>query len=74
MEAPRFSDANPLAGPGQDLNVNLTLALFSVFELPSRKFSSLVTATFFFFFCLFVSLRPHPQHMEVPRLGVELEL
>ena len=27
----------------------------------------------FFFFGLFVFLGPHPQHMEVPRLGVELE-
>ena len=26
-----------------------------------------------FFFC-FVFLGPNPQHMEVPRLGVELEL
>ena len=26
---------------------------------------------FFFFFCF---LGPHPQHMEVPRLGVELEM
>ena len=32
---------------------------------------------FFFFVCLFVFfafLEPHLQHMEVPRLGVELEL
>ena len=28
----------------------------------------------FFFFCLFVFFGPHPRHMEVPRLGVELEL
>ena len=28
--------------------------------------------TYFFFFC-FVFLRLHPQHMEVPRLGVESE-
>ena len=27
-----------------------------------------------FFFLSFVLLGPHPQHMEVPRLGVELEL
>ena len=25
-------------------------------------------------FCLFRFLGPHPQHMEVPKLGVELEL
>ena len=25
---------------------------------------------FLFFFCLFVFSRPHPLHMEVPRLGV----
>ena len=29
---------------------------------------------FFCCFCLFVFLRPHPWHMEGPRLGVELEL
>ena len=29
---------------------------------------------FNFFYCLFDFLRPHPQHMEVPRLGVQLEL
>ena len=29
---------------------------------------------FFFFFFFLVFLGPHPQHMEVPRLGVELEL
>ena len=27
-----------------------------------------------YFFIYFVFLGPHPQHMEVPRLGVELEL
>ena len=26
------------------------------------------------FFCVFGFLGPHPQHMEVPRLGVQLEL
>ena len=29
---------------------------------------------FFFFFLSFVFWGPHPQHMEVPRLGVVLEL
>ena len=29
---------------------------------------------FFFFFCFFSFLGPHPQHTEVPRLGVESEL
>ena len=29
---------------------------------------------FFLFFCFFVFLGLHPQHMEVPRLGVESEL
>ena len=29
---------------------------------------------YFYFFWLFVFLGPHPQHMEVPRLGVEREL
>ena len=29
---------------------------------------------FFSFFLFFCSLGPHPPHMEVPRLGVELEL
>ena len=30
--------------------------------------------SFFFFSFFFVFLRPHLWHMEVPRLGVELEL
>ena len=29
---------------------------------------------FFFFFCLFVFLGPHPKHMDVSRLGVQSEL
>ena len=29
---------------------------------------------FFFFFFFFGLFRPYPQHMEVPRLGVKLEL
>ena len=29
---------------------------------------------FIYFFCLFVFLGPHLRHMEVPRLGVKLEL
>ena len=33
-----------------------------------------LTDTHFFFFLSFVFLRPHPQHTEVPRLGVKLEL
>ena len=33
--------------------------------------AALLFFSFFFFFCF---LGPHPQHMEVPRLGVELEL
>ena len=28
----------------------------------------------FFLLCVYVFLRPHLQHMEVPRLGIELEL
>ena len=31
------------------------------------------TYSWFVFVCLFVFLGVHPQHMEVPRLGVELE-
>ena len=30
--------------------------------------------SFFFFFVIFLVVRVHPQHTEVPRLGVELEL
>ena len=30
--------------------------------------------SFFFFFWYFVFSGPHPQHMEIPRLGVELEV
>ena len=32
----------------------------------------IVSFFFFFFFLVFLGL--HPQHMEVPRLGIELEL
>ena len=32
------------------------------------------SSSFFFFFWSFVSLGSHPRHMEVSRLGVELEL
>ena len=36
---------------------------------------TLIEATLFLFFFFFlVFLGPHPQHMEVPRLGVESEL
>ena len=38
---------------------------------PSLKINDL---PFFVGFVLFVLLGLHPQHMEVPRLGVELEL
>ena len=39
---------------------------------PSYSLSHCIkNASFFFFFCF---LGPHPWHMEVPRLGVELEL
>ena len=37
-----------------------------------RWLSSL--CSFAFFFCLLSFLGPHPQHVEVPRLGVKLEL
>ena len=30
--------------------------------------------SFFFLSFFFIFLGPHPQHMEVPRLGIELEL
>jgi len=39
----------------------------------SCKYSACISHPFFFFFP-FGFLGPHPQHMEVPRLGVELEL
>ena len=33
-----------------------------------------VSFLFFFFFLSFVFLRPHLWHMDVPRLGIKLEL
>ena len=42
---------------------------------PAEKFFQVKTwAIFFFFFGLFVLLGPHLWHMEIPRLGVQLEL
>ena len=45
-------------------------------RLPSRHFIVIVSFYFlflFFIFCLMPFLGPLPQHMEVPRLGVQLE-
>ena len=42
----------------------------NIFELPPKKFSSLTLTMYFYLFIL----GPHPQHVEVPRLGVETEL
>ena len=54
--------------------------------VPSKKFIKHLVHTkmslgtfglcqfFFFFFFFFCFLGPHPQHMEIPRLGVKLEL
>ena len=40
-----------------------------------KEFSSFLSFSFFFFFFFFlVFLGPHLQHMEVPMLGVKLEL
>ena len=41
-------------------------------HITSRTF--LFFLSFLFFFLFFCFLGPHPRHMEVPRLGVELEL
>ena len=41
-----------------------------MFLSASEEYSSVV----FTVVCFFCFLGPHPQHMEVPRLGVELEL
>ena len=38
------------------------------------KMLKVVGALVFFFFLVFWSFRPHPWHVEVPKLGVELEL
>ena len=39
-----------------------------------KQSSNDIIISFFFFFGLFVFLGPHPQHLEVSRLGVESEL
>ena len=74
-------------GPGKLLLIQLRCRLLSVTSsaapCPSGKrgpapsqvtlfFVSLFL--FLFLFLSFVFLGPHPRHMEVPRLGVELEL
>ena len=41
---------------------------------PSPVPPLLFSSSSFFFFFFFCSLGPHPQYMEIPRLGVELEL
>ena len=52
----------------------------SVLDIGTKKkkvvFSSVKHLVLFiyFYFILFVFLEPYPWHMEVPRLGVELEL
>ena len=43
-------------------------------EWPLVRLCHLYSVFFFLFFLFFPLLRPHVRHMEVPRLGVELEL
>ena len=45
-----------------------------ILELKASVRCDFTAITFFFFFFVFCLLGPHPQYMEVPRLGVELEL
>ena len=51
-----------------------TVSLQSTALGAPRNSGSRMSPNFAFFVCLFVFLGPHPWHMEVPRLGVELEL
>ena len=48
----------------------------SLLTCPLASFTSVLSFFFFFFFFFltFVFLGPHPRHMAVPRLGVQLEL
>ena len=57
---------NTWAIPAISISKNITFS--EVYVFPHALLS------FFSFLFLFVYLGPHPQHMEVPRLGVELEL
>ena len=66
---------------GRDIKVTilsdsiiLSAAPFQVMFPLSSSFSFSLSLFFFFFFFFFGFLGPHPWHMEIPRLGVELEL
>ena len=46
----------------------------SMFKTKHLIYASMLKSLPFLFFLSFVFLGPHPQHMEVPRLGAESEL
>ena len=51
--------------------------LFSVsptIDVMSKRMYTIWLIFYFTIFCFFFFLGPHPRHMEVPRLGVQLEL
>ena len=69
-----------LSGLVSNVFLALVLCLAPNFNLWPESFHCPSTAlefgtqVFFCLFLVFVFLGPHPQHMEVPRLGGELEL
>ena len=62
---PRYGHPKGQGGPRDSLVGHTPQSLSTKSQAPKAEF-------FFFFFLVF--LGPHPQHMEVPRLGVESEL
>ena len=51
-----------------------TLSLFFFFFCMDRHWYIMLESFGFIYLFIFIFLGPHLQHMEVPRLGVELEL
>uniref|UniRef100_A0A8C3YUR7 Uncharacterized protein n=1 Tax=Catagonus wagneri TaxID=51154 RepID=A0A8C3YUR7_9CETA len=55
---------------GRNINKTHTMK-FAVCSLCLWNYPSSIAYPFFYFFCLFAFyVEPHPQHMELPRLGV----
>ena len=61
-----------LSCPSSSFQLYLNTLFLSLLEFPLTFHPSQYFILFYFYFLVF--LEPHPCHMEVPRLGVELEL
>ena len=58
----------------QKIYICVGVYMYMILDLSVYCLNLLLLLKSFFSFWSFVFLGPHPQHMEVPRLGVELEL